>query len=207
MRRVDGAVTPTVAELAFGEPSVSDLYRPTPVEREPDQERPRIGRDRLIRLVGDGEVGGRVSLDATATQYLPEVSENAELVRAWQEAANRGRVDDLLALSHPEFEMTEAGALPGAARITGLEALRRYCRGWLKIWSEWEWREEELIELPPDRVVLDATLRLRGLRSSIWVEHRWVYVFAIRDGLILRNDGFLTKEEALDNAASQSAVE
>jgi SnoaL-like domain len=128
------------------------------------------------------------------------VPENAELVRAWQEAANLGRVEDLLALSHPDFEMTEASALPGAASVKGLEALRRYCYGWRKIWSESEWREEELIELPPDRILLDATLRLRGLRSSIWVEHRWAYLFVIRDGLILRNDGFSTKEEALSSA-------
>jgi hypothetical protein len=67
-------------------------------------------------------------------------------------------------------------------------------------WSEWEWREEELIGLRPDRAVLDATLRLRGLRSSIWVEHRWAYLFVIRDGLILRNEGFLSKEEILGGA-------
>jgi hypothetical protein len=54
-----------------------------------------------------------------------------------------------------------------------------------------------LIELPPDRVVLDSTLRLRGLRSSIWVEHRWAYLFVVSDGLILRNDGFLCKQEVL----------
>jgi hypothetical protein len=128
------------------------------------------------------------------------VSENAELVRAWQNAANLGRVDDQLALSHPEFEMTEPSSLPGAAHVKGLEAFRSYCYGWLKNWSEWEWIEEELIELPPDRVVLDATLRLRGLRSSIWVEHRWAYLFVIRDGLVLRVDGFLSKEEILGAA-------
>jgi hypothetical protein len=52
--------------------------------------------------------------------------------------------------------------------------------------------------------MFDATLRLRGLRSSIWVEHRWAYLLVIRDGLILRDDGFLTKEEALGNASSES---
>jgi hypothetical protein len=53
--------------------------------------------------------------------------------------------------------------------------------------------------------VFDATLRLRGLRSSIWVEHRWAYLVVIRDGLILRDEGFLTKEEALAAASSESA--
>jgi hypothetical protein len=106
-----------------------------------------------------------------------------------------GRVDDMLALTHPEFEMTEASALPGAVHVRGREGLRSYAYGWAKNWSEQEWLEHEIVELPPDRVVLDATLRLRGLRSSIWVEHRWVYLFVIRDELILRDDGFLGKEE------------
>jgi len=128
------------------------------------------------------------------------VSDNAELVRAWQAAANDGRLEDLLALTHRRFEMTEASALPGAARIIGREGLRRYCYGWAKIWSDAEWREQELIELPRNQIALDATLRLRGLRSSIWVEHRWWYLFEIRDGLILRNDGFQTKEELLEQA-------
>jgi hypothetical protein len=122
---------------------------------------------------------------------------NAELVRAWQNAANLGRVEELLALTHPDFEMNEASVLPGATRVVGRDALRRYCHGWGRNWSEWEWIEQELLELPPDRVVLDATLRLKGLRSEIWVEHRWAYLFVVRDGLIARNDGFLTKQEAL----------
>ena len=129
---------------------------------------------------------------------MPAVGANAELVRAWQQAAEDGRVEDLWALTHPEFEMTEAEALPGAAHVKGRERLRSYAHGWARNWSEWEWREEELMELPPDRVVLDSTLRLRGLRSTIWVEHRWAYLFEIRDGLILRNDGFLSKQEILD---------
>jgi hypothetical protein len=54
-----------------------------------------------------------------------------------------------------------------------------------------------LVEFPPDRALLDSTLRLRGLRSSIWVEHRWSYVFLIRDGMVLRMDGFNDRDEAL----------
>jgi hypothetical protein len=91
--------------------------------------------------------------------------------------------------------------------VKGLEALRSYCYGWARNWSEWEWREEELVDLPQDRVMFEATLRLRGLRSSIWVEHCWVYLFVIRDRLILRDDGFQSKEEALANASWESGVE
>jgi len=122
---------------------------------------------------------------------------NVELVRAWQRAANGGDLDELLARTHPEFEMNEASVLPGAVRVKGLEALRSYCYGWARNWSEWEWHEHEALELGPNRVMLDSTLRLRGLRSSVWVEHRWAYLFEIRDGLVVRNDGFETKEQLL----------
>jgi ketosteroid isomerase-like protein len=166
------------------------------VEREPDQQRHRIVRDQLVGLVraSEAEAVGHAEILAGDTWWM---SSNAELVRAWHAAASDGRVEDLLALTHPDFEMTEASALPGATRVEGREAMRRYCHGFRKIWAEGEWREEELVELPPDRILFDATLRLRGLRSSIWVEHRWAYLLVIRDGLVLRNDGFETKEEAL----------
>ncbi len=98
---------------------------------------------------------------------------------------------------HSKFEMFEASDLPGAAHVSGLEQLRSYAHGWMKNWSEWDWREEEVIEVPPDRVVVVATLRLRGLPSEIWVERRWAYVFTVRDGLILRQDGHNTRDEAL----------
>src|ERR1700741_2008300 len=108
----------------------------------------------------------------------------------------------MVALTPPELEMPEASALPGAVHVVGIEALRSYGYGWRRNWSQWEWREEELIELPPDRLGFVATLRLRGLRSTIWVEHRWAYLFVVRDGLILRDDGFLAVEEALASAGA-----
>jgi ketosteroid isomerase-like protein len=123
------------------------------------------------------------------------VSGNAELVRAWHEAAYRARIDELLALTHPDFEMNEPSALPGATQVKGREALQSYCFGWTKNWAETEFVEHELIEIPPDRVAVEYTVRLKGLRSEIWVEHRWAYLIEIRDGLVLRNDGFLSKEE------------
>ena len=129
------------------------------------------------------------------------MSANIELVRAWHRAAQERRTDDLLALTHPEFEMIEAAVLPGATRVKGLAALRRYGAGWEHNWSDWEFREEEVIELPPDRVVYVATLRLKGLRSSIWVERRWAYEIAIRDGLVVRNAGYEAKDEVPGLAA------
>jgi ketosteroid isomerase-like protein len=123
---------------------------------------------------------------------------NLELVRAWMQACDGADTEAALGLLDPAFEMFETPALPGAVTTTGIEAVRRYFAGWRRNWSEWEWREEEAIELPPDRVLVMSLLRLKGLRSGISVEHRWAYLFTLRDGKLLRQDGFNTKEDALE---------
>jgi ketosteroid isomerase-like protein len=125
--------------------------------------------------------------------------ENMELVRAWIRAANEGDTDASLALCDPAFEMVESQTLPGAAKVSGLEALRSYGLGWRRNWSEWEWREEKLRDIPPDRVLLVARLWLRGLRSGVEVERRWAYVFTVRDGKLLRQDGYDNEAEALED--------
>jgi ketosteroid isomerase-like protein len=122
---------------------------------------------------------------------------NVELVRAWVEAFNRGDTEASIELCDPDFELVESQTLPGAARVSGHEGLRRYERGWRRNWSDQEWRVEELIDLPPNRVLLIARLWLKGLRSGAEVERRWTYLFTVRDGKLLRQDGYDSKEEAL----------
>lgn len=123
--------------------------------------------------------------------------DNAEVVRNWIRATNDGDLKRLLELADPEFEMVEASDLPGAAHVRGLPELERYAYGWARNWAETDWREEELAEIGQDRVLLIASLRLRGLRSELTVERRWAYVFTVRDGRVLRQIGYNTKEQAL----------
>jgi ketosteroid isomerase-like protein len=131
------------------------------------------------------------------------MASNLDLVRTYMRAVNDDAMDIARGLVHPEIEYSEASDLPGAAHVSGSDALLSYFYGWRKNWSEWDWREEEIVDLPPDRVLVVATLRLRGLRSGIWVERRWVYIFTMRDGLILRLAGYNTRDEALAAIARQ----
>jgi ketosteroid isomerase-like protein len=125
------------------------------------------------------------------------MASNLDLVRSWMQAVNGDAMDITRALAHPEIETSEASDLPGAAHVSGIDELLSYGYGWRRNWSEWDWHEEEIVDLSPDRVLVVATLRLRGLRSGIWVERRWAYIFTVRDGLILRQDGYNTRDEAL----------
>lgn len=125
-------------------------------------------------------------------------AENLEIVRRWVRITNAGDFEDVADVLTPDFEMIESAKLPGAATVSGLDELYTYGLGWRRNWSEWDWREEELTELPGDRVLMVATLWLRGLRSGIPVERRWAYVFQIRDGKLARQDGYEDKEQALE---------
>jgi ketosteroid isomerase-like protein len=129
--------------------------------------------------------------------------ENVDTVRAWIRACNGHDLESAVALCDPEFEMTESSTLPGAATTSGLDGLRRYFAGWRRNWSEWDWQEEEVTDIPPDRVLVTARLRLKGLRSGIWVEHRWEYLFTVRGGRLLRQDGFDDRAEALRAAEEE----
>src|SRR3954447_12213447 len=101
------------------------------------------------------------------------MQENVEVVREWMHVCGdpQGDIDAALRLVDPEFEMTEAPSLPGAHSLRGHDALRRYFAGWRRNWSEWSWHADEVIDVPPDTVVVDARLSLRGLRSTALVEH------------------------------------
>lgn len=123
--------------------------------------------------------------------------DNVELVERWIEACNAGDPERVLKLVTPGFEMHEAPALPGAHHLRGRDALMRYFEGWQRQWSDGKWHADEIIDAPPHRVVLDARLALLGLRSSVWVERRWAYVFTIEDGLLSRQDGFDDRGAAL----------
>jgi ketosteroid isomerase-like protein len=126
--------------------------------------------------------------------------ENVEVVRKWMQECSgaEGDIDAALRLVDPEFEMTEAPSLPGAHSLRGHDALRRYFAGWRRNWSEWSWHADEVIDVPPDVVVVDARLSLRGLRSAALVEHRWAYVFKLRGARLVRQDGFDTRADALE---------
>lgn len=125
-------------------------------------------------------------------------AKNVELVRRWVEACNARDFDTSMALITPDFALSEAPALPGAHSLKGRDALRSYFGGWLRQWSDWAWHADDVVDVPPDRVILDARLALLGLRSTAWVERRWAYVFTIRDGLLSRQDGFDDRAAALE---------
>jgi ketosteroid isomerase-like protein len=102
------------------------------------------------------------------------------------------------------MELLEAKTLPGAVTATGAEAVRRYLVGFAAHWSEVQWLPEEFLE-SGDKVFMRARLRLRGRRSGIEVDREWIYVFTVRHGRLIRQEGFDDRAEGLRAAGIEAA--
>jgi hypothetical protein len=50
-----------------------------------------------------------------------------------------------------------------------------------------------------------ARLRLRGRRSGIEVDREWIYVFTVRHGKLIRQDGFDERVDGLRAAGIEAA--
>jgi ketosteroid isomerase-like protein len=121
--------------------------------------------------------------------------ENVEIVRRVFEALNREDLDALVEAYDPEVEIetlmlgTYHG--PEGAR-QAIEEGRRTLRGW-------RLDPSELIEAR-DSVIAIAHIRGAGQHSGIALGDLMALLFTIRNGLIIRQRSFRSKEEALEAA-------
>jgi ketosteroid isomerase-like protein len=117
------------------------------------------------------------------------MSDTEKLVREYVEACNAGHLDRVVGLLHRDMEMHEANSLPGAISSKGIAAVRHYLERFGTHWSSFRW---ELLELRVngERALMSARLHLRGRESGIAVARDWFYVFTVRDGKLLRQEGY-----------------
>ena len=117
------------------------------------------------------------------------------VVRAYVAASNAGDLEGVLEQLDPDFELHESTTLPGAVSAVGPEAVRRYLERFGAHWSGFHWEPLEL-RSAHDRVHMHARLELEGRRSGIAVTREWHYVFTVRDGKLLRQDGYDERADA-----------
>lgn len=138
--------------------------------------------------------------------------ENVELMRrAFEDASGRGgptagALDALDADSmtvffenlDPEVEFHEDPRFPEAGVYRGIEALREYWGRFTGSFEEFGFEAEDFVDLGGDRVLILLRLTTRGKDSGARVEARPGWIFTIRNGLTVRIDAFLDREEALE---------
>jgi ketosteroid isomerase-like protein len=117
------------------------------------------------------------------------MDETEATVREYVDACNSNDLDRVLAMLHPDVEFHESASLPGPVSAVGYEAVARYLQHFETHWSDFHWEPLEF-HVSGQRALMRARLRLRGRKSGIDVDREWLYVFSVRDGRLVRQDGY-----------------
>ncbi len=126
--------------------------------------------------------------------------ENVELFRRGIEAYNRGDLDTLLALIHPDFEYVTAGLFPGLRPVyRGHEGQRELWRDFRKTWDSLKIEINELHDTGDGRVVALLTWHARS-REGLEVHRQFGTIGAAKNGLGVRQQVYGTWSEALEAA-------
>ena len=127
--------------------------------------------------------------------------ENVEIVRAVIEAWNAGDVEGLLADVHPELVYHPRADEPDPSPHVGRDAYERLTYGFVDSFSEVTFEVLELIDAGDHVIastVLHVVLRGQGSASGAGVSDTYVFVYKLRDGLVVQGWEYRTKEEALE---------
>jgi ketosteroid isomerase-like protein len=120
--------------------------------------------------------------------------ENVQVVRHGFETVNAGEPDftiyDPALVYHPRADE------PDPSPHVGREAFERLARGFLESFPVLEFEVQELIEAG-DLVIASTVMHGRGSASGADVADAYVFVYRLRDGLIVEGWEYKTRQEAL----------
>jgi ketosteroid isomerase-like protein len=129
---------------------------------------------------------------------MPEQS--VEIARRAYGAFNRGDLAGAVADLATEFEYIATGTIPGAGgTFRGPEGYRQFVELW---WDEFDDPNVEVHELIEAGEQLLASLTFRGHGKQSGVETSWDIwqLWTVRDGQVVRGQGFTSREQALEAA-------
>jgi ketosteroid isomerase-like protein len=134
-------------------------------------------------------------------------SGNAEIVRRAWDAWIRGDVDGVLAVLDPEIEWdtTTFEGWPEAGVYKGHEGVREFLEAWRSSWDSFESGLEEIIDADTDVVVALAWQAGAGPGSRAPVRMEWGQVCHMRDGMVVRIEGWASHAGALESAGLPAA--
>jgi ketosteroid isomerase-like protein len=124
--------------------------------------------------------------------------QDLELVRSMLDTLNESGVEAALDRIHPDFEgITPPELSPEPDTYHGHEGIRRYFAGFEGVMDEVRWEADELMEAPDERVVAGIRLVTRSVATGLELELPVWQLCTVRDGKVLRIEGFAKREDAL----------
>ncbi len=128
--------------------------------------------------------------------------ENVEIVRRFYEFGERGDMEGLAKLVHPDVEQHgTVGGLEEGRVIRGLSEIRRDYERVEEQWDEHRIEPQELIDAG-DRVVVLQREYQRGRNSGVELVVDTATILDLRDGRIVRIQGYMNPVEALEAVGS-----
>jgi len=126
--------------------------------------------------------------------------ENIEVVRRSVEAVNQGDIEKVLSLTDPDAELRSA--IVGGAEGTVFRGHHGFRDWFAQSMASFEELTTELTEFRDvgDRVIAFGNIHARGRESGLELDSETGWVFTVRDGRVLRAEGFLSREQALKAA-------
>jgi thiamine-phosphate pyrophosphorylase len=126
------------------------------------------------------------------------VSDKTDL--AWRviDAFNRRDFDALYAETAPDAVFDWSRSIgPQRGVYRGEAEARLWNESFLEVWEEFRWDPEEVIEIPPDRVLIANRVRGRGRGSDVEVNARGAQLWRVTRDKITEVCVFQSKEAAL----------
>jgi uncharacterized protein len=130
--------------------------------------------------------------------------QNVETVRRIYDAFQRDDWGSALEFVSPDIELHgTSGGLSEGSVARGIPAVRQMFEAWdAEAWEETRLSPREFIDAGDQVVVMQHELR-RGRGSGVEVESETAVLFELRDGRVIRTQGFMHQGEALKAAGLQ----
>ena len=124
--------------------------------------------------------------------------ENVEIVRRWWEGFNEEGMPPL-ALCDEEVEIRNPPEFPVPGLYQGHDGVRRWRDQVFEIVESARVEPEDIVDVHGDGTTVLMLLRAKGTASytGIEVDYEWAAIWTIRDGKLLRAQGYLNRAEAL----------
>jgi ketosteroid isomerase-like protein len=127
--------------------------------------------------------------------------ENVEIMRAAFAAWSAGDIEALFAHFHPELVYHPRADEPDPSPHVGRDVYERLVRGFVDSFSEVTVEVLEVIDAGDHVIastVLHVVLHGQGNASGAGVSDTYVFVYKLRDGLVVEGWEYRTKQEALE---------
>ena len=125
--------------------------------------------------------------------------ENVVLVRRAHEALNAGRIDELVALCHQDFELDMSDRVFNPATYQGHDGIRQFYAEVQEVWERYVWEPEEIRD-QGDVVVALLRTRGRGRGSGVEIDRKTAMIWTFRHGKALWLRFYREPKEALEAA-------